>query len=63
MTRERDRVSVHELIYGTELAKIWDSIEGKNSDLNYKDLPAIIGRAVAYGFVREKEYERWVHEI
>ena len=63
MTRDRDRVSVHELIYGTELAKIWDSIEGKNSDLGYKDLPAIIGRAVAYGFVREKEYERWVHEI
>lgn len=63
MEKERGRVSVHEMIYGQELAKVWENVEGGKQILNYDTLAKLIQRAVAYGYVDYKEYERWVHEV
>ena len=62
MEKNRGRVSVHEMIYGNELAKVWKEMDGEEVNYQYSDLPHLIGKAVAYGFVDQKEYERWVHE-
>ncbi len=62
MERSRGRVSVHEMLYGNELAKVWAEMEGDDVDFRYPDLSSLISKAVAYGFVDHKEYERWVHD-
>ena len=62
MEKSRGRVSVHEMIYGNELAKVWAEMEGDDVDFHYPDLSSLISKAVAYGFVDHKEYERWVHD-
>lgn len=60
--KERGRASVYELLYGKELVKVWGIHEGEYPDFIYPNLSRVISKAVAYGYVNQSEYERWVHE-
>jgi competence protein ComGA len=61
-TSRNKRASVYELLYGKELARVLESAKGGTSGLRYRSLKDEIAKAVALGFVRKEEYERWVFE-
>ena len=56
------RASVYELLYGKDLAKVLQAVKGKElKKHSYRTLKNEIGKAVALGFVENKEYERLVN--
>ena len=55
--------AVFELLYGQELEKCVQMIKGENVTPRYPLLKDVLARAVAFGFIEEKEYEKWVHSF
>lgn len=57
------RASVYELLYGKELAKVLQAARGEQEQVkpSYRTLKQEIGKAVAMGFVEDKEFERLVY--
>ena len=61
-TFERNkRASVYELLYGKELNKVLQAANGVQMKTCYRTLKNELGKAVAMGFVEDKEYERLVY--
>ena len=54
------RASVYELLYGSELEKVLLAVKGKEIKYSYRMLKNELGKAVALGFIENKEYERLV---
>ncbi|WP_245602138.1 competence type IV pilus ATPase ComGA [Peribacillus kribbensis] len=59
---KRSRASVYELLYGRDLACVFEEIKGERRPRSWRSLKDEISKAVALGFVDEKEYDRWVFE-
>ena len=55
------RASVYELLYGKDLAKVLQAAKGEQVKTSYRTLKQEIGKAVAMGFVEDKEFERLVY--
>lgn len=55
------RASVYELLKGKELGKVMQSAKGEQVQTSYRTLKQEIGKAVAMGFVEDKEFERLVY--
>lgn len=60
--RRYKRASVYELLYGKGLAEVLKTAKGDQAQLNYRRLKDEIAKAVAMGYVKPEEYDRWVHE-
>jgi competence protein ComGA len=54
------RASVYELLYGKDLGKVLQAAKGERIEASYRTLKKEIGKAVAMGFVEDKEFERLV---
>jgi len=54
------RASVYELLYGRDLVKVLQGVKGENIEARHRTLKEEIGKAVAMGFVENKEFERLV---
>ncbi|WP_409301662.1 competence type IV pilus ATPase ComGA [Peribacillus sp. SCS-155] len=59
---KKKRASVYELLYGPALASVIDSARGGTKRTRYRQLRQEIAKAIAMGFVKEEEYDRWVYE-
>lgn len=55
--------AVFELLYGEELEKCLRIVKGENLTPRYPQLKDVLAKAVAYGFVKIHEYEKWVHQL
>lgn len=55
------RASVYELLNGKELQKVMQAAKGEQVQTSYRTLKQEIGKAVAMGFVEDKEFERLVY--
>ncbi|PLT29185.1 competence type IV pilus ATPase ComGA [Peribacillus deserti] len=60
--RYKTRASVYELLCGKDLAKVFAEAKGEGSSKDYRILKDEINKAVALGYVQEKEFYRWVYE-
>ncbi len=61
--RRNGRTSVFEILFGNSLKQTLLSIQGKNVTVKYETLAKNIAKGVALGFIKEKEFERWVHDF
>lgn len=59
-TQKNKRASVYELLSGKELGKVLQLAKGEKTETNYRTLKQEIGKAVALGFVEDKEFARLV---
>lgn len=55
------RASVYELLSGKELAKVLKMVKGEKIETRYRTLKKEISKAVAMGFIENKEFERLVY--
>jgi competence protein ComGA len=60
--KRNKRASVYELLYGRGLSQVLQAARGDHKQPNHRQLKDEISKAVAMGFVKPEEYERWVHE-
>ena len=61
VVKRNKRASVYELLKGKELEKIMQAAKGEQVQTSYRTLKQEIGKAVAMGFVDDKEFERLVY--
>ncbi|PLS15253.1 competence protein ComG [Bacillus sp. M6-12] len=59
--KHNKRASVYELLHGKDLANTLLEVQGVREKSTYRQLKNEIGKAVALGYVKSKEYERWVN--
>ncbi|WP_050615760.1 competence type IV pilus ATPase ComGA [Bacillus testis] len=61
--KRNKRASVYELLHGKELSRLLDEgVKGEEHEYTYRLLEDEINKAVALGFAREEEYDRWVYK-
>ncbi|WP_033828423.1 competence type IV pilus ATPase ComGA [Bacillus andreraoultii] len=57
------RTAVYEILYGRALKDSLLEAKGETVSAKYPTLSKLIAKGVALGFLKESEYERWVHEV
>lgn len=57
------RTAVYEILYGRALQDSLLEAKGEIVSATYPTLSKLIAKGVALGFIKESEYERWVHEV
>ncbi len=55
--------AVFELLYGKALEETLLQIKGEKTSPRYPRLKDVIAKGIALGFIKEKEYRKWVHAL
>jgi len=58
--RGLNRIPVYELLYGRPLNEALMEMKGYSMEPKYRTLKQVIAKGIALGFIKKKEYERWV---
>jgi competence protein ComGA len=56
------RASVFEILAGKNLTQALKEAKGEKAEVHYRKLKDVINKGIALGYIKEAEYERWVHE-
>ncbi|CAH0345724.1 competence type IV pilus ATPase ComGA [Bacillus sp. CECT 9360] len=59
--KRNKRASVYELLYGKGLVQVLKAAKGDQAQPNHRQLKDEISKAIAFGYVKPEEYDRWVH--
>ncbi|WP_275259455.1 competence type IV pilus ATPase ComGA [Bacillus kwashiorkori] len=60
---EEKRAALFELLYGRSLKQAFLELKGVRTKPNFPTLKNLLRKGVALGFIREKEYDRWIHSF
>jgi competence protein ComGA len=60
---QKSRTAVYEILYGRALRESLMEMKGKSMSARYPTLGHLISKGIALGFIKETEYERWVHDL
>lgn len=60
--KHENRAPVYEILYGHALYEALMEMKGIPMETTYETLKKVISKGIALGFIKEKEYERWVYD-